>query len=466
MNTGRQGAARPRWPAWLDPVLAALAAVAVHAHFLFSDPFFFGDDFGCLADVDNLSRGTTSFWSLPAWGVWRLGHRAWLWLQYALFGLRPWAWHLTSVLLHAAVAALAVPVARALGAGRGRALMAGLLFASFAYPSLSVRFPAASGPLLASLAVLGAVAAWLRERPWLAAALTVAGALVYEQALASSAAMLALALLGRRHLVRHALPAVAASALFVAVNWWTLRATSKVFAYNASGLGALRQMLQAPALIADLPAAWRAGWALAAVPLLLGAAALFWPPLRGALAGLALAWSATLPLAGRATDWPAWYLYMPLAGSAIALSLALPAWRAWTAALAVLALVNVAQQVPQARVFVRQADQFRAMTLQTPTHPAPAAAVLVNLYVGLAWTAWQFGGTVRTFEVWDHGDGRTVACFGGASLAEAAAAARRAFPEGQRRFTFPDDLPAPLHSVRAPVRHQLFPWPPDGRVPR
>ena len=440
---------------------AGVLAVLVHLPFLLARPFFFADDFGCLADADNLVRGSSHFFELPAWGVWRLGQRALWWMEYRAFGLDPLPYHVVNVVFHAlCVAALARLLVR-FGVPAWRAFAGGALFAVLSAASNTVRYPSVSAVLVAGLAVLWSVLLWDRERPIAASVCFLAGACFYEQALCAPVAMLALDVVRRRpvRLSRFALPFAAAGA-FVAINLLSLSGTTKVYAYNTGGGPALLQAGAAPLrAVSD-------GWnwpllhpaAAAGGVLLLAAVGAAWRPLRGTALGLLLAWTATLPMLGRSVTWSDWYYYMPSAGAAAAVVLFLPATRAWVVPwLALFAWNLVGLQGPAAD-YVRQSHRYRDVTLAAAPSRDARAAVLVNVHSGLAWTAWQFGGFVRAFELWDAPDG-VARCYAGADLDALRARMISEVPAARRRSRFPEDLPPAMRIARAPERHELFLWP-------
>lgn len=434
-------------------------AVAIHVPFLLRRPFFFADDFGCLADADNLTRGSSRFLELPAWGVWRLGQRAFWWAEYGLFGLDPLPYHAVNVLLHAAVAVTLAALLVRLGAARGRALLAGALFASLSAPSITVRYPSVSAVILAVLFALLAIGAHESERPLLGSALMLVGASFYEQALCAPAAMLLVNLVLRRRPWWRGLAAPAGAAVvFLAGNLWTLRGTTKVFAYNTGGARAILQAIEAPLTSLGWTPAAGIAVAVLAGALILAAAV---SAARGILPGLLFAWISVGMLLGRDVNWSEWYFYLPAAGAATALALAFPRAWPWAAACLAFCAWNVSDQVWRFRYFADQAENYRQITFATPPSHEAKAAVFVNVHSGLAWAAWQFGGSTEDFELWASPDGR-ARCYAGRDLGELRARMLAEVSGARRRSRWPEDLPPGMRAARAPARHELFPWPRPG----
>jgi hypothetical protein len=318
--------------------------------------------------------------------------------------------------------------------------------------------------IIAAIAVLVALDQHLRDRPIAAAAAILVGATFYEQALCAPAAMLlANAALCRRPLWRGVVLPGAAAVLFFAVNVWTLRGTTKVYAYNAGGGRALAQAVTAPfAVVGRVPPIAIAAGALA----LLLVVGVTWRPARGILPGLAFAWIAVVPMLGRNVGWSEWYFYLSAAGVASALAFALdPLASRGTVGLA-LALVlavgigawSLSKQAGRARYFAGVADGYETITRSVPASRDAAAAVFVNVHSGLAWTAWQFGGAVRRFELWDAPDGK-ARCYAGRELEALRSRMLSEAPGAVLRSRYPDDLPPGMRDAHAPARVELFPWP-------
>ncbi len=102
------------------------------------------------------------------------------WLNGALSGSRPWAFHLVNTVLHALVSALVVVLSRRLGASDVAGLVAGILFAVHPVHTEAVAGIVGRAEILSAAFVLGA---WLqRDRPWVAAALFSGGLLSKENA--------------------------------------------------------------------------------------------------------------------------------------------------------------------------------------------------------------------------------------------------------------------------------------------
>jgi hypothetical protein len=183
---------------------------------------------------------------------------------------------------------------------------------------------------------------------------------------------------------------------------------------------------------------------------------------RGLLPGLIFAWIAVVPMLLRNVNWSEWYFYLPAMGAAAALAAAFPASRAWVIACLAVVAWNVRDQVWRTRYFSQVADNYEAITRETPASRETTAAIFVNVHSGLAWSAWQFGGAVRAFELWDSADGR-ARCYTGKDLDPLRARMRAEVPGAVLRSRFPDDLPAAMRSTRAPARQELFSWPVPAR---
>ncbi|MCU0222544.1 MAG: tetratricopeptide repeat protein [Acidobacteria bacterium] len=87
-----------------------------------------------------------------------------LWLDHALGGGAAWAFHLSSVLLHAVASALVLRLLGALGAAPWPAFAAAALFAVHPVHVESVAFVSARTDVLAAIFVLVAVLLWCRDR--------------------------------------------------------------------------------------------------------------------------------------------------------------------------------------------------------------------------------------------------------------------------------------------------------------
>jgi hypothetical protein len=85
-------------------------------------------------------------------------------LDAALWGLQPWGFHLTNVLLHGLVASLVVAVGTRLGASRSAALLGGALFALEPLHPESVAWISGRTDLVYALPALASIAAFLEHR--------------------------------------------------------------------------------------------------------------------------------------------------------------------------------------------------------------------------------------------------------------------------------------------------------------
>jgi hypothetical protein len=442
-------------------VLLFLFALAIQFRFLRSNPFFFADDFGLLADADNLTRGTTGFFDVPAWGVWRLGERG-LWLvEYQVFGLNPLPYAIVSILLHALVVVLVAILAERLGWGRWRSLAAAALFASLSAPSIAIHYFVQNTSIVGAVAVIASLLAHDRERPALATGLVLIGALFYEQALCAPLAMIAINVWRKRRASSMIAAPVIAVVLFILVNLWTLRHATKIFAYNTpGGTDALRQIFFAPWLALGVPpvATTRLGMALllGAVTLAIVGAAIGWSPARGVLLGLGLAWIAALPYVGRNVIWwPDYYFY--LSGVGAALAFAAPRLRGWPLLCIPLIAWNLRNESMRTRFILGDMHHYEQVTRETPIG-RPDYAVFVNVNSGLAWAGWQFGGSLKAFELWDV-PGGPARCYTGSNLEDVRAQMLADFPKATRRGRWPEDRPSSLRKARPPARVRLFPWP-------
>jgi len=106
----------------------------------------------------------------------------WLRLNDALFGLRPWGWHLTSVLAHVVVTYLVYRLCLRLTEDRWAAACAGLIFGLHPIHAEAVADITSIQEPLSTLFILGAILSFRRSREaglrfwWLAASLLLAAA--------------------------------------------------------------------------------------------------------------------------------------------------------------------------------------------------------------------------------------------------------------------------------------------------
>ncbi len=111
----------------------------------------------------------------------------WLRLNDAVFGLRPWGWHLTSVAAHLVATYLVYCLGLRLTRDAWVAAFAGLIFGLDPVHLEAVAYVSAVPELLCTLLVLAALLAWLRAREsrprtWLAVALALySGALLAKE---------------------------------------------------------------------------------------------------------------------------------------------------------------------------------------------------------------------------------------------------------------------------------------------
>jgi tetratricopeptide (TPR) repeat protein len=167
-------------------------------------------------------------------------------LDYTIWGLYPWGYHLTNVLLHAGNAALFYAVLRLLLAGRVRderwgAFVGALLFALHPLRVESVAWATARRDVLSAFFVLGCVWAYLRGGRWRAWAplLFAASLLSKTQSLALPLVLLVLdawplGRFGRRALLEK-VPWLALTAAAVAVTYVTTRDIGALFTAQEYG---------------------------------------------------------------------------------------------------------------------------------------------------------------------------------------------------------------------------------------
>ena len=138
----------------------ALAAAAVYAATLGHG--FLYDDVWKIQQLAPFAGAVDPALLLRPRGLTHLVHQA----DAALWGVRPFGFHLTNLLLHAAASALAALAAAALGAGRRAALLAGLLFALHPVHVEAVAQFTNRKDLLAMVFAALALVLW-RRRGWL-----------------------------------------------------------------------------------------------------------------------------------------------------------------------------------------------------------------------------------------------------------------------------------------------------------
>ena len=183
---------------------------------------------------------------------------------------------------------------------------------------------------------------------------------------------------------------------------------------------ALRQIVFAPWLAAGMPQAYT--MRISSAILLLGATAAMtligalWKPARGVLLGIALVYFASLPYIGRNVAWwPEYYFYLP--GVGLAAAVAAPRIKLWPVACLPLIAWNVKAELGRANATLVEMHRYEQVTRETPPQSGVPYAVFVNVHSGLAWAGWQFGGSLRAFELWDA-PGGTARCYTGRTLEE------------------------------------------------
>jgi hypothetical protein len=314
-------------------------------------------------------------------------HLASLMVDAAIWGERPFGYHLTCVLLHGAVAALIGVVARP-HAGTAAAALGGLLFAVHPMQVEAVAEVSYREDLLVALFALGALAAaarWdpARPRGWGAAVVACCFAAVAskESGVAAPVGVAAYLALFRRYSGRAgvllAAAGAAAAAVFVVLRFGMELETSKIFTERPGRLGG--------------------SWA----------GTFSWQPRIWAYQIWQIAW----PF-GLCADYGTWTLRGVSTGAAwatLAGAGALAAWAGWRDRLALLGLIlggvawlAVSNLLPMYRPM---ADRFLYLPL------AGGALVVAGVLRGVAWRDWRMGAgvigalfwgvlAVRQQEVW------------------------------------------------------------------
>lgn len=158
-------------PALMQPLLVAAVAFLAYARTIGFD-LVWDDPLLLEAIREKFQQGGLyrlltaefEFRSAMSLGFYRPAALLSLWLDMVVGAGRPWLFHLTNTLLHAAAALLASRlIARVTGSGRA-ALLGGLLFAVHPVHTESVAFVSGRTDLLACVFSLASALAWLRSR--------------------------------------------------------------------------------------------------------------------------------------------------------------------------------------------------------------------------------------------------------------------------------------------------------------
>ena len=150
---------------WLFPALAAGLAVylnTLHGQFVYDDQW--------QIVRNTLIQDTSQFWhalTSDVWAVhggeqatsnyWRPSFVFWMILNFRCFGLATFGWHLSNILLHLGVVALAFALLRRLDVSRAVAGAIALLFAVHPVHSESIAWISGSPDLILCLALLGSI---------------------------------------------------------------------------------------------------------------------------------------------------------------------------------------------------------------------------------------------------------------------------------------------------------------------
>ncbi len=186
----------------------ALAALAAFAAALFAGFLF--DDVGLLNDAVITSP---SGW-LSVWGLRETRPLTWFtfWANYHATGETPLSWHAVNLALHVAAALLLFEFLREWLPARA-AWFGALVFAVHPAMAEPVAYVFARATLLAAVASLAAMLAWVRGRPWLAAALFFAAMLGKEECAAVPLVLLLLDWLRNKQIPWPPLAAMLATAI-------------------------------------------------------------------------------------------------------------------------------------------------------------------------------------------------------------------------------------------------------------
>src|SRR5947207_2272690 len=158
--------------AWIPVALAMVASlVTLFNEFACDDATQITDN-PLIKSLANLPAAfTSSVWQFaPAeiTGVSQSYYRplfnTWLMISNALFGTKPWGWHLLALLLHAAATAMVFVVIRELFERRRLALIAACLFAVLPVHAEAVAWVSGSVFVLTTVLLLAALAFYLRYR--------------------------------------------------------------------------------------------------------------------------------------------------------------------------------------------------------------------------------------------------------------------------------------------------------------
>ena len=168
-------------------------------------------------------------------------------LDHAVFGAWAGGHHATSILLHAGVVALVLRLASALGLGARASIAAGAFFALAPVHAEAVAVVSYREDLLATLLVLAALDAALRDRPLLAATLALFAPLAKESAITAPALAVVVGIIARPVPRRGLAALCAGTGLWLA---WRL-ATVGLSAYGPAVAARPSLALHAPQTIAE-----------------------------------------------------------------------------------------------------------------------------------------------------------------------------------------------------------------------
>jgi hypothetical protein len=313
---------------------ALLLSVLVHAGAVRT--FFAQDDITFLSRAAGLEPGDGWFRPISAGVAFRLGH--------ALFGLDPFGYHLTNLLLHLANVALLFALVVRLGGSRGVAAAAAVLFGVSSIAFTPLHWASGVMELLTCALLLAATLLWLESRSrrqsrrcWIAAIVAVIAVFSKETAAAWLVGILVIewslggGLPRRQTALAASMPTLVFAIAFLLSGQARKLAGSEAYAYTFSPLFIAQNLLTylqwsvtftnpiRDVVAAADPGAWRMG-----LPVTLALAVFLWRRPRAVigrtLVGIGWWLAFLLPVLPLAHHTYLYYLYIPWVGGALALA--------------------------------------------------------------------------------------------------------------------------------------------------